>query len=144
MDHNNFNEAQYSLDKQSKAVIDIESINLLGVEKYDGMIVDSDNEIFKRFCLNFDYEIVDNCSKANVEIRFFSSPIIFELLTHMCGLYNIKFTYNNGQGELNHTIQFNRCKLHKICSLQKYDHLLIVASFVCNVDKGLLFEHRYN
>ena len=94
--------------------------------------------------INFDYEILhsrNRTNKANITIRFFSSNEMFELLTNMNTFYNIKFVYNNDDGELNHIIKFNRCILRKIYSLQTNDHLMIVAEFTSEEGKEKLFEN---
>lgn len=143
MSNYNSNKVKYNLDRQNRSTIDIDSINLLNTIEYDGMITDEDKELIKKSCINFDYEIVrcgSRTNKANITIRFFSSNEIFELLTNMNTLYNIKFVYNN-DGELNHIIKFNRCILRKIYSLQANDHLMIVAEFTSEEGKEKLFEN---
>ena len=144
MSNYNSNKVKYDLDRQNRSTIDIESINLLDTIEYDGMITDKDKELIKKSCINFDYEIIhcgSRTNKANITIRFFSSNKIFELLTNMNAVYNIKFVYNNDDGELNHIIKFNRCILCKIYSLQANDHLMIVAEFTSEDCKEKLFEN---
>ena len=144
MSNYNSNKVKYELDRQNRSTIDIESINLLDTIEYDGMITDEDKALIKKSCINFDYEIVHSGSrnnKANITIRFFSSNDIFELLTNMNAVYNIKFVYNNDYGELNHIIKFNRCILRKIYSLHANDHLMIVAEFTSEEGKEKLFEN---
>ena len=142
MGNYNSNKVKYELDRQNRSTIDIESINLLDTIEYDGMITDEDKALIKKSCINFDYEIVcGRTNKANITIRFFSSNKIFELLTNMNAFYNIKFVYNNDDGELNHIIKFNRCILRKIYSLQANDHLMIVAEFTSEEGKEKLFEN---
>ena len=144
MNNYNSNKVKYDLDRQNRSTIDIESINLLDTLEYDGMITYKDKELIKKSCINFDYEILhsrNRTNKANITIRFFSSNEMFELLTNMNTFYNIKFVYNNDDGELNHIIKFNRCILRKIYSLQTNDHLMIVAEFTSEEGKEKLFEN---
>lgn len=144
MSNYNSNKVKYDLDRQNRSTIDIESINLLNTIEYDGMITEEDKALIKKSCINFDYEIIrgeSRTNKTNITIRFFSSNEIFELLTNMNTFYNIKFVYNNDDGELNHIIKFNRCILRKIYSLQANDHLMIVAEFTSEEGKEKLFEN---